>query len=48
MSSKVTPPPLGQVVREPDTITPDGSEIRLLATEAQGTTRASRGHTLGD
>jgi mannose-6-phosphate isomerase-like protein (cupin superfamily) len=34
-------PPSGRVSREPDTIAPDGSEIRLLATIAHGATRAS-------
>jgi mannose-6-phosphate isomerase-like protein (cupin superfamily) len=34
-------PPAGRAAREPDTIAPDGSEIRLLATGAHGTTRAS-------
>ena len=36
-----TPPPSGRASREPDTIAPDGSEIRLLATSAHGATRAS-------
>jgi mannose-6-phosphate isomerase-like protein (cupin superfamily) len=36
-----TPPPIGRASREPDVIAPDGSEIRLLATAAQGATRAS-------
>lgn len=38
---KITPPSVGRASREPDTIAPDGSEISLLATEAQGATRAS-------
>jgi mannose-6-phosphate isomerase-like protein (cupin superfamily) len=37
----LTPPPAGRASREPDTIAPDGSEIRLLATLAHGATRAS-------
>jgi mannose-6-phosphate isomerase-like protein (cupin superfamily) len=37
----LTPPPSARASREPDTIAPDGSEIRLLATIAQGATRAS-------
>jgi mannose-6-phosphate isomerase-like protein (cupin superfamily) len=41
MNHRITPPPVGRASREPDTIAPDGSEIRLLATEAQGATRAS-------
>lgn len=41
MGHTITPPPLGRAAREPDTIAPDGSEIRLLATTAQGATRAS-------
>src|SRR5262245_47489294 len=36
-----TPPPTGRAAREPDTIAPDGSEIRLLAPSAHGATRAS-------
>jgi mannose-6-phosphate isomerase-like protein (cupin superfamily) len=36
-----TPPPLARAAREPDTIAPDGSEIRLLATAPTGATRAS-------
>lgn len=39
--STFTPPPAGRASREPDTIAPDGSEIRLLATIVQGATRAS-------
>jgi len=35
------PPPPGRASREPDAIAPDGSEIRLLATQAHGATRAS-------
>jgi mannose-6-phosphate isomerase-like protein (cupin superfamily) len=35
------PPPSGRAPREPDAVAPDGSEIRLLATMAQGATRAS-------
>jgi mannose-6-phosphate isomerase-like protein (cupin superfamily) len=41
MSPPILPPPLGRAAREPDTHAPDGSEIRLLATERQGATRAS-------
>ena len=37
----VTPPPLGRAAKQPDTIAPDGSEIRLLAVGEQGATRAS-------
>jgi mannose-6-phosphate isomerase-like protein (cupin superfamily) len=37
----ITPPPSGRASREPDTIAPDGSEIRLLATVVHGATRAS-------
>ncbi len=37
----ITPPPIGRAARERDAIAPDGSEIRLLATEAHGATRAS-------
>src|SRR5262245_53167823 len=37
----VTPPPLGRAAKQPDTIAPDGSEIRLLAIGEQGATRAS-------
>jgi mannose-6-phosphate isomerase-like protein (cupin superfamily) len=40
MSHEITPP-IGRAAREPDTIAPDGSEIRLLATGAHGATRAS-------
>jgi len=36
-----TPLPLGRAAREPDTTAPDGSQIRLLAAEAQGAERAS-------
>jgi mannose-6-phosphate isomerase-like protein (cupin superfamily) len=36
----ITPPP-GRPSQEPDTIAPDGSEIRLLVTAAHGATRAS-------
>ena len=32
---------MGRAPREPDVITPDGSEIRLLETGAHGATRAS-------
>jgi mannose-6-phosphate isomerase-like protein (cupin superfamily) len=35
------PPPIGRAARDPDAIAPDGSEIRLLATAAQGAARAS-------
>jgi len=35
------PPPLGRASCEPDTIAPDGSEIRLLATAVHGARRAS-------
>ena len=35
------PSPPGRAPEEPDTIAPDGSEIRLLATRAHGATRAS-------
>lgn len=38
---RVSPPPLGRASRELDALAPDGSEIRLLATEVQGATRAS-------
>ena len=41
MRRKITPPLRGRASPEPDTIAPDGSEIRLLATRAQGATRAS-------
>ena len=34
-------PPLGRAARAPDTLAPDGSEIRLLATGIEGATRAS-------
>jgi len=37
----ITPPPPGHAADGPDTIAPDGTEIRLLATDAQGATRAS-------
>lgn len=37
----ITPPPHGRASAMPDAIAPDGSEIRLLATEAHGATRAS-------
>lgn len=40
MTLKSTPPPLRRASREPDTIAPDGCEIRLLATLAEGATRA--------
>jgi mannose-6-phosphate isomerase-like protein (cupin superfamily) len=33
--------PIGRAARAPDTLAPDGSEIRLLATVAHGATRAS-------
>jgi len=35
------PPPLGRAANRPDTIAPDGSEIRLLAIDLHGATRAS-------
>lgn len=38
---KITPPPPRRAAREPEAMAPDGSEIRLLATRAQGATRAS-------
>jgi mannose-6-phosphate isomerase-like protein (cupin superfamily) len=41
MNPKIAPPSIGRASREPDTIAPDGSEIRLLATGTQGATRAS-------
>jgi mannose-6-phosphate isomerase-like protein (cupin superfamily) len=34
-------PPVGRASRSPDTIAPDGSEIRLLATSTHGATRAT-------
>ena len=34
-------PPIGRAARTPDTIAPDGSEIRLLAAAREGATRAS-------
>ena len=37
----ITPPPAGRASAEPDATAPDGSEIRLLATDAHGATRAS-------
>ncbi len=40
-AAKITPPALGRAPREVDAIAPDGSAIRLLATETQGATRAS-------
>jgi mannose-6-phosphate isomerase-like protein (cupin superfamily) len=33
--------PIGRAARAPDTLAPDGSEIRLLATSEHGATRAS-------
>jgi mannose-6-phosphate isomerase-like protein (cupin superfamily) len=39
--SLLTPPPAGRASQESDTIAPDGSEIRLLATGAHGALRAS-------
>jgi len=36
-----TPPPLGRAATRPDTIAPDGSEVRLLAIGLHGATRAS-------
>jgi len=33
--------PVGRAAPDPDTVAPDGSEIRLLATATQGATRAS-------
>ena len=41
MPSHVVPPRIGRAAREPDTLAPDGSEIRLLATGIHGATRAS-------
>jgi mannose-6-phosphate isomerase-like protein (cupin superfamily) len=38
---RTTPPAVGRAAPAADTTAPDGSEIRLLATEAQGATRAS-------
>jgi mannose-6-phosphate isomerase-like protein (cupin superfamily) len=35
------PPPSGRAARAPDAIAPDGSTVRLVATGAQGATRAS-------
>ncbi|HXJ84854.1 MAG TPA: cupin domain-containing protein [Candidatus Methylomirabilis sp.] len=37
----LVPPPSGRTSPGPDTIAPDGSEIRLLATLSHGATRAS-------
>jgi len=37
----LTPPPSGRASSKPDTIAPDGSEIRSLATIEHGATRAS-------
>ena len=36
-----TSPPLGRAAKQPDTIAPDGSEIRLLAIGEHGATHAS-------
>jgi mannose-6-phosphate isomerase-like protein (cupin superfamily) len=41
MCPHIMPPPLGRAARELDTHAPDGSEVRLLATEIHGATRAS-------
>ena len=41
MGPHVVPPPVGRAARAPDALAPDGSEIRLLATEIHGATRAS-------
>ncbi len=41
MAPTTVPPPSGRAARAPDTVAPDGSEIRLLATSAQGAARAS-------
>jgi mannose-6-phosphate isomerase-like protein (cupin superfamily) len=38
---RITPPAVGRAAPAADTTALDGSEVRLLATEAQGTTRAS-------
>ena len=45
----VVPAPVGRAAREPDTHAPDGSEIRLLATEIHGATRGEpvRGAAFG-
>jgi len=41
MSGLETPPPVGRAASDPDTIAPDGSEIRLLVAAGQGASRAS-------
>lgn len=41
MSARIIPPRLRRASQGPDTIAPDGFEIRVLATEAEGATRAS-------
>ena len=41
MNPHLSPLRLRRAAREPDTLAPDGSEIRLLATGTEGATRAS-------
>lgn len=41
MSLKIPPPHIGRASQKPDTIAPDGSQIRVLAGAAHGATRAS-------
>ena len=41
MTAKGTPPPIRRAQSSADSLAPDGSEIRLLATSTEGATRAS-------